>query len=106
MPILIPENQLCLPVTVKIAEDLVVVLGPTRVLDFAAHPGRVWLVVWIGVLPPPDFVGLGVSAHHDVEVAVDVVVGATGLDVQHIVVDQELAPVISIASVPDHRWPG
>ena len=69
---LIPENELYSPVTVKISKDLIVVFVQTRILDLASRPWNGWIVVRIRILPPPYFVAVRVSSKDNIEITIPI----------------------------------
>ena len=67
--LVVPEGQLDLAVAVEIAEDLIV-MGAAHGDDLVPLPGLVGLEIGTGVFPPPDFAGLRLRPHQDIEVPV------------------------------------
>ena len=68
---IVPEGQLDLAIPVEITEDLIVV-GAAHGDDLVPLPGLVGLEIRTRILPPPDFAGLRLRRHQDIQVAVAV----------------------------------
>ncbi len=105
---LIPDHQFCLAVSIDVAEHLIMVLVGAGILDQAPGPADSRIVSGIRVFPPPHLIAAVIPTHDDIQiaVAVNVVIGAAGLDVQYGIVDQIFGPARIRPSVPDHRRTG
>ncbi len=103
---LIPEDQLFFAVSVKIAEDLVMMLVGAIILDKMPFPGGLRIEIGIGILPPPHFIGRPAATLQQVQIAVtiDIIECASRFDMTAAIVNQISLPLPALIRFPqpDH----